>query len=147
MQVNHHGTIDSTQNNRYIKINCFERLLNVFAFLTLLAVGSLIFIHILYLQNNPNPGYGTDFKAPNLLPKQRADENRPATRCEIDGMHTTDCIFMAQDSDIEEPSLIISEFMAINGSKQPLEAGELLDEDGDSSDWIEIYFVTFGRRR
>jgi hypothetical protein len=37
---------------------------------------------------------------------------------------------------------VISEFMASNGSKEPLEEGELLDEDGDSSDWIEIYNPT-----
>ena len=54
----------------------------------------------------------------------------------------TDHTLMAQESEIQEPSLIISEFMAINGSKQPLTAGELLDEDGDSSDWIEIYNPT-----
>jgi hypothetical protein len=60
------------------------------------------------------------------------DENRSAPR-------VSDYAFMAQESDIQEPSLIISEFMAINGSKPPLDAGELLDENGDSSDWIEIY--------
>ncbi|MHC4324395.1 MAG: lamin tail domain-containing protein, partial [Planctomycetota bacterium] len=37
---------------------------------------------------------------------------------------------------------VISEFMAGNGSKEPLEEGELLDEDGESSDWIEIYNPT-----
>jgi len=54
----------------------------------------------------------------------------------------TDNTLMAQESDLQEPLLIISEFMAINGSKQPLTPGELLDEDGDSSDWIEIYNPT-----
>jgi hypothetical protein len=48
----------------------------------------------------------------------------------------------AEESDLQEPLLIISEFMAINGSKQPLTPGELLDDDGDSSDWIEIYNPT-----
>ncbi|MHC4519561.1 MAG: lamin tail domain-containing protein, partial [Planctomycetota bacterium] len=33
---------------------------------------------------------------------------------------------------------VINEFMASNGSVAPVEAGEVLDEDGDSSDWIEI---------
>jgi hypothetical protein len=33
---------------------------------------------------------------------------------------------------------VISEFMASNGSKEPLAEGGLLDEDGDSSDWIEM---------
>ena len=37
---------------------------------------------------------------------------------------------------------VISEFMASNGSREPLDEGELLDEDGDSSDWIEIYNPT-----
>ncbi|MHC4440857.1 MAG: lamin tail domain-containing protein, partial [Planctomycetota bacterium] len=37
---------------------------------------------------------------------------------------------------------VISEFMASNGSSEPLAEGELLDEDGDSSDWIEIYNPT-----
>ena len=34
---------------------------------------------------------------------------------------------------------VISEFMAINTSKPPLSRGERLDEDGQSSDWIEIH--------
>ncbi|HUT46177.1 MAG TPA: lamin tail domain-containing protein, partial [Sedimentisphaerales bacterium] len=37
---------------------------------------------------------------------------------------------------------VISEFMASNGSKVPLAEGGLLDEDGESSDWIEIYNPT-----
>jgi hypothetical protein len=41
-----------------------------------------------------------------------------------------------------EPAVVISEFLALNGSKQPLTAGELLDEDGDSSDWLELYNPT-----
>jgi hypothetical protein len=34
---------------------------------------------------------------------------------------------------------IISEFMAANTSRAPLSQGELLDKDGESSDWIEIW--------
>jgi len=34
---------------------------------------------------------------------------------------------------------VISEFMAINTSRPPLSRGELLDVDGQSSDWIEMY--------
>ncbi len=34
---------------------------------------------------------------------------------------------------------VINEFMASNASIAPLGAGELLDADGDSSDWIELY--------
>ncbi len=34
---------------------------------------------------------------------------------------------------------MITEFMASSGSTAPLGEGEILDEDGDSSDWIEIH--------
>ncbi len=37
---------------------------------------------------------------------------------------------------------VISEFMARNNSRVPLGPGELLDEDGDSSDWIELHNPT-----
>ena len=38
--------------------------------------------------------------------------------------------------------LVINEFVARNDSEPPLRNGELLDEDGDPSDWIEIYNPT-----
>jgi len=38
---------------------------------------------------------------------------------------------------------VISEFLASNTSRAPLSAGELLDEDGESSDWIEIWNPSF----
>jgi len=38
--------------------------------------------------------------------------------------------------------LLINEFVARNNSEPPLRNGELLDEDGDASDWIEIYNPT-----
>ncbi|MEJ2702380.1 MAG: lamin tail domain-containing protein, partial [Sedimentisphaerales bacterium] len=48
-------------------------------------------------------------------------------------------LLFAAESWADEPTTpLISEFMAINGGKPPLALGELLDEDGDSSDWIEI---------
>lgn len=34
---------------------------------------------------------------------------------------------------------VISEFLASNSSSLPLGAGEVLDEDGESSDWIELF--------
>ncbi len=37
---------------------------------------------------------------------------------------------------------VINEFLASNGSEEPLGAGDLLDADGDSSDWIELYNPT-----
>ena len=38
----------------------------------------------------------------------------------------------------------ITEFLADNESALPLEAGELLDEEGDASDWIELFNPTRG---
>lgn len=37
---------------------------------------------------------------------------------------------------------VISEFLTHNDSSVPLEAGELLDEDGQASDWIELFNPT-----
>ncbi len=37
---------------------------------------------------------------------------------------------------------VISEFLASNGSTQPLGKGHLLDEDGDSADWLELFNPT-----
>jgi len=37
---------------------------------------------------------------------------------------------------------VINEFMASNGSRAPLGEGQILDADGDSSDWIELYNPT-----
>ena len=37
---------------------------------------------------------------------------------------------------------VISEFLASNGSREPLGEGDLLDADGDSSDWIELHNPT-----
>ena len=37
---------------------------------------------------------------------------------------------------------VISEFLASNGSQMPLGEGDLLDADGYSSDWIELYNPT-----
>jgi len=43
-------------------------------------------------------------------------------------------------ANVETP--VINEFMASNGSRLPLGEGDLLDADGDSSDWIELYNPT-----
>ncbi|MBN1507030.1 MAG: lamin tail domain-containing protein [Sedimentisphaerales bacterium] len=48
----------------------------------------------------------------------------------------------ANDGQTQGGTLLISEFMASNGSRLPLGPGDLLDADGDSSDWIEIYNPT-----
>ncbi|NLK41624.1 MAG: hypothetical protein GX298_06180, partial [Planctomycetes bacterium] len=41
-----------------------------------------------------------------------------------------------------EGAVIISEFMARNNAEPPLRPQDLLDEDGDSSDWIELFNTT-----
>jgi len=107
-----------------------------------LYTGLLMLVQTSYLQGGSNYENGAKFSNPRLAPKQLVDDNYWILRHGITSTHVSNYTFMAQESEIQEPSLIISEFMAINGSKQPLEAGELLDEDGDSSDWIEIYNPT-----
>jgi hypothetical protein len=37
---------------------------------------------------------------------------------------------------------VINEFLASNGSRVPLREGDILDGDGDSSDWLELYNPT-----
>ena len=39
----------------------------------------------------------------------------------------------------DQPTPVINEFMASNAAAPPLSGGEILDTDGDSSDWIELY--------
>ena len=56
-----------------------------------------------------------------------------------DGVNMVDYALLSNNWQVEELHLLISEFMASNASNIPLEGGELLDGDGQSSDWIEIY--------
>ncbi|MBN1123676.1 MAG: lamin tail domain-containing protein, partial [Sedimentisphaerales bacterium] len=56
-----------------------------------------------------------------------------------DGVNLTDCSLLSEVWNKSGPAVVISEFMAVNSSKYPLESGELLDEDFESSDWIELY--------
>lgn len=58
------------------------------------------------------------------------------------GVDMEDYSLMAEVWGVEGPSVLINEFMAVNNSKHPLEQGELLDEDGQSSDWIELLNVS-----
>ncbi|MFC1603492.1 lamin tail domain-containing protein [Planctomycetota bacterium] len=128
-------TIKNSWNKNSVKPNVRKWITKAFLTMVLLIVGLLVFAHTPYLQGGSNSEKGAAFSNPTFVTKRCIYENRSAP-------HLSDYKFMAQESDIQEPSLIISEFMAINGSKQPLTAGELLDEDGDSSDWIEIYNPT-----
>ena len=63
----------------------------------------------------------------------------------VDSVNMADFALLAQNWQLEEPHLVISEFMASNASNKPPlppKEGDLLDKDGDSSDWIEIYNPT-----
>ena len=135
MQANHHRIIGNLQNEYSIKSNGRGWIPKVLLSPLLLTVGLFVFAQTPYLQGDSNSESGADFSNPKFMPKRWVDENRSVP-------HVSDYAFMAQESEVQELSLILSEFMAINGSKQPLTSGELLDEDGDSSDWIEIYNPT-----
>ena len=79
--------------------------------------------------------------------EQWLHESRLVPGCEADldgtmGVNVADFAIFAQNWGNEGSCLLISEFMASNGSRSPLGEGELLDQDGDSSDWIEIYNPT-----
>ncbi len=49
-----------------------------------------------------------------------------------------DFAVMAENWQKHGPKAVISEFMAVNTAKYPAGENELLDEDNDSSDWIEL---------
>ncbi|MBE0534618.1 MAG: lamin tail domain-containing protein [Phycisphaerae bacterium] len=58
------------------------------------------------------------------------------------GVDLGDYSLLADNWGAEGPSILINEFMASNNSKHPLAEGELLDEDGQSSDWIELLNIS-----
>ncbi|MHC4326375.1 MAG: lamin tail domain-containing protein, partial [Planctomycetota bacterium] len=142
MQLNHLMTMGNLKNEHRIKSKSHRWIPKAFLSLVLPAVALLVFAQTPNLQGGSNSESGGDFSNPGFTPKQYEDENRSAPGHGIAGTNLSSYAFMAQESEMQAPALMISEFMAINGSKQPLEAGELLDEDGDSSDWIEIYNPT-----
>ncbi|MHC4642137.1 MAG: lamin tail domain-containing protein, partial [Planctomycetota bacterium] len=59
-----------------------------------------------------------------------------------DEVTLADFALLANNWQKVEARMVISEFMASNASNIPLEEGELLDGNGESSDWIEIYNPT-----
>ena len=46
---------------------------------------------------------------------------------------------LSQNWEDETPPILINEFLADNASKSPLEPGEILDGNYESSDWIELH--------
>jgi hypothetical protein len=56
-----------------------------------------------------------------------------------DTVNLIDVARMAQGWDDASPMISINEFMAENESKSPLGPGDILDGNGNSSDWIELH--------
>ncbi|MHC4543086.1 MAG: FN3 associated domain-containing protein, partial [Planctomycetota bacterium] len=60
----------------------------------------------------------------------------------VNGVNIADFALLANNWQVIDPHVVINEFMASNTSQEPLEEGELLDGNNESSDWIEIYNPT-----
>ena len=61
---------------------------------------------------------------------------------DANGVNMIDFALLTKDWKVEQPHLVISEFMASNASNKPPlppNEGDQLDGNGESSDWIEIY--------
>ncbi len=72
------------------------------------------------------------------------DEECEEPGCEADldaagDVDLRDFAWLAYNWRVDLTTPVINEFMASNGSQPPLGPGELVDADGDSSDWIELY--------
>ncbi|HIJ54217.1 MAG TPA: hypothetical protein HPP66_13870, partial [Planctomycetes bacterium] len=94
-----------------------------------------------------NRDYKVDFKDLRMFVLQWLNPDCHVLDCIADmddanGVNMVDFALLAKDWKVEEPHLVISEFMASNASEEPLEEGELLDGNGESSDWLEIYNPT-----
>jgi len=94
-----------------------------------------------------NGDRNVNFEDLEILAGQWLNPNCLSVGCDadLDGnnrVNMGDLAILAENWGINRANAVISEFMASNASKEPLEEGELLDEDGDSSDWIEIYNPT-----
>jgi len=101
----------------------------------------------LYPVGDLNADHSVDFRDLVILTRNWLDPLCSVPGCEGDidatgGVNATDFALLAENWGKEGTSLVISEFMASNSSSLPLGVGDLVDEDGDSSDWIEIYNPT-----
>ncbi|MBE0537310.1 MAG: chitobiase/beta-hexosaminidase C-terminal domain-containing protein, partial [Phycisphaerae bacterium] len=56
-----------------------------------------------------------------------------------EGVTLSDFAVLAENWGADARPVLITEFMAANGSSLPLQPGELLDSDGDASDWLELH--------
>jgi hypothetical protein len=88
-----------------------------------------------------------DLRDLDILARYWLNPNCLTSPCEAEldgsnGVNAVDLAIMAENWGLKGAHVVINEFMASNASKEPLEEGELLDEDDDSSDWIELYNPT-----
>jgi hypothetical protein len=126
-----------------------KNLLSVWGRLTAL---SLVLIAILagstfaqsQLIGDLDGNYRVDFKDLRMFSWQWLDPDCLIPGCigdldGVNGVNMADLALLVNNWQVEEPHLVISEFMASNASSLPLGDGELLDGNGESSDWIEIY--------
>ncbi|MHC4424989.1 MAG: hypothetical protein ACYSYV_02705, partial [Planctomycetota bacterium] len=89
----------------------------------------------LYPVGDLNGDRNVDFADLRLLAERWLDPSCLVPGCDADldgvnGVNIADLALLAENWGLEGTTPVISEFMASNGSKLPLEEGELLDEDG-----------------
>ncbi|UCG59166.1 MAG: hypothetical protein JSU70_06580, partial [Phycisphaerales bacterium] len=87
-----------------------------------------------YPAGDLNADRNVDFADLQILAADWLDESCPIVGCEGDldganGVDAVDFAMLAENWRAQGTTAIISEFMASNGSKQPLGYGDLLDED------------------
>ncbi|MHC4424487.1 MAG: lamin tail domain-containing protein [Planctomycetota bacterium] len=93
-----------------------------------------------YPAGDLNGDRSVNFEDMQILAQRWLDPSCLVPGCEADlngagGINMVDFALLAEDWGVEGATLAVSEFMASNSST-------LLDENGDSSDWIEIYNPT-----
>jgi hypothetical protein len=91
-----------------------------------------------------NRDYRVDFKDMRIYALQWLAPDCLVLDCiadldDVDGVNMVDFALLANNWEIVNSHIVISEFMADNASEEPLEEGDLLDGDGQPSEWIEIY--------
>ncbi len=96
---------------------------------------------VYYPVGDLDDGRDVDFDDLRLFAERWLDPSCMIPGCEADldgknGVNAADYAMLIRNWG---GTAVITEFMASNHSEAPLTAGELLDEDGASSDWIEIY--------
>ncbi len=94
-----------------------------------------------------NGDYRVDFADLRIFSGSWLAEGCQGGGCEADldgagDVDLRDFAWLAESWNTDARTPVINEFMASNGSQLPLEEGEMLDADGDSSDWIELYNPT-----